>query len=159
LLNDFSLVLATIITSLMNFMKLTEATDLDMMEVMGNMDAHEEAEDDKVAATEDTESVASAPSAADSGVVLSERPKPTTSAAPTKKQSKNAESWEDLASDVESEDEVEAAKQKALGEEANALAEEMAAWEGDGGQGLKDVLKAFQKLHAEFTVKFKAMWA
>ncbi|KAF7185809.1 putative helicase [Pseudocercospora fuligena] len=159
LLNDFSLVLATIITSLMNFMKLTESTDLDMLEVMGNMDAHEEAEDDKVAATE-TQSEASGPSIADSGVVMTDRTKPTKPAAPTQKQSKNAESWEDLmGSESEEDEDVEAAKQKALGEEANALAEELAAWDGEGGEGLKDVLKAFQKLHTEFTVKFKAMWA
>lgn len=159
LLNDFSLVLATIITSLMNFMKLTEATDLDMLEVMGNMDAHEEAEDDKVAATE-TQSEASGPSVADSGVVLTDRTASGRSgpAAPTQKQSKNAESWEDLA-ESEDDSDVEAAKEKAIGEEAKALAEELAAWDGDGGEGLKDVLKAFQKLHAEFTVKFKAMWA
>lgn len=157
LLNDFSLVLATIITSLMNFMKLTEATDLDMLEVMGNMDAHEEAEDDKVAASEDTQSEQSGPSVADSGVVLSERPK--ASAAPTKKQSKNADSWEDLAGSESDEDDVEAARREALGEEAKAIADELAAWDGEGNEGLKDVLKAFQKLHAEFTVKFRAMWA
>ncbi|EME81421.1 uncharacterized protein MYCFIDRAFT_189548 [Pseudocercospora fijiensis CIRAD86] len=153
LLNDFSLVLATIITSLMNFMKLTESTDLDMLEVMGNMDAHEEAEDDKVAATE-SQSEASGPSIADSGIAMTDRTKPTKSAAPTQKQSRNAESWEDLmGSESEEDEDVE---QKAVEEVAEELA---ASWDGEGGEGLKDVLKAFQKLHAEFTVKFRAMWA
>ncbi|USW51870.1 Putative helicase, P-loop containing nucleoside triphosphate hydrolase [Septoria linicola] len=163
LLNDFSLVLATIITSLMNFMKLTEATDLDMLEVMGNMDAHEEAEDDKIAATE-TESTVSGPSvggdSAVGGLVDRTAPKSTRPAAPTKKQAKNADSWEDLAGS-DDEDDVEAALEHSVGEEAEALAQELAnsAWEGEGGEGLKNVLKAFQKLHADFTVKFRAMWA
>ncbi|GIZ45282.1 hypothetical protein CKM354_000845500 [Cercospora kikuchii] len=162
LLNDFSLVLATIITSLMNFMKISEATDLDMLEVMGNMDAHEEAEDDKVAATE-TESTVSGPSVGgDSAVGLVDRTATSTGrpAAPTKKQAKNADSWEDLAGS-EDEDDVQAALEHSVGEEAEALAQELAnsAWDGEGGEGLKNVLKAFQKLHAEFTVKFRAMWA
>ncbi|KAM3416704.1 P-loop containing nucleoside triphosphate hydrolase protein [Cercospora zeina] len=162
LLNDFSLVLATIITSLMNFMKISEATDLDMLEVMGNMDAHEEAEDDKVAATE-TESTVSGPSVGgDSAVGLVDRTATKTGrpAAPTKKQAKNADSWEDLAGS-EDEDDVQAALEHSVGEEAEALAQELAnsAWDGEGGEGLKNVLKAFQKLHADFTVKFRAMWA
>lgn len=159
LLNDFSLVLATIITSLMNFMKLIEASDLDMLEVMGSLDAHEEAEDDKVAAVEGTASEFSGSSVADSGVVITDRTKPAARAIPTNKQSKNADSWEDLAGSSDDEDEMAAHKQP--GTEAQELAEMLGfnAWDGEGGEGLKQVLKAFQKLHAEFNVKFKAMWA
>ncbi|KAJ5464319.1 uncharacterized protein N7458_000005 [Penicillium daleae] len=40
-LNDFSLVLATIVTSLENFLKLTPGTELDMLDVMGGGEAHE----------------------------------------------------------------------------------------------------------------------
>ena len=54
LLNDFSLALATIITSLLNFMKLREGTDVDMLDVMGNLDATEEAEDTRVADVEES---------------------------------------------------------------------------------------------------------
>ncbi|KAF2437131.1 P-loop containing nucleoside triphosphate hydrolase protein [Tothia fuscella] len=43
LLNDFSLVLATIVTSLMNFMKLNPDSEGDMTEVQGGGDASEEA--------------------------------------------------------------------------------------------------------------------
>ncbi|KAK4623760.1 hypothetical protein CLAFUW4_05812 [Fulvia fulva] len=155
LLNDFSLVLATIITSLMNFMKLTEGEgDMDMLDVMGRLDAHEEEEDDKVAAVEGG-SVASGPSAADSGIVMPDRTK--VEATTTKKKAKNADSWEDLA---EEEDAMaDAATRKQLSAEAEAAAAELNAWDGEGGQGLKDVMKAFQKLHAEFNMKFKAMWA
>lgn len=160
LLNDFSLVLATIITSLMNFMKMTEGSDMDMLDVMGGMDAHEEEEDDKVAAVEDQQSEMSGPSAADSGVVLPERAKPKE--APTKKQAKNADSWEDLAGDEEEKEKAEAAAatEKQLEDEADELLGNGAAWEGArGGEGLKNVLKAFTALHKEFSVKFKAMWA
>ncbi|CAK4000049.1 P-loop containing nucleoside triphosphate hydrolase [Lecanosticta acicola] len=160
LLNDFSLVLATIMTSLMNFMKLSEGSDMDMLDIMGRMDAHEEEEDDKIAAVEEQQSEASGPSIADSGIsgMMPERPK--TAAAPTKKQSKNAESWEDLAGDDDDDaDGADSTARRELGEQAEALAQELSAWEGEGGEGLKNVLKAFQKLHAEFNIKFKAMWA
>jgi hypothetical protein len=40
-LNDFSLVLATIVTSLENFLKLAPGTELDMLDVMGGGEAHE----------------------------------------------------------------------------------------------------------------------
>jgi hypothetical protein len=47
LLNDFSLVLATIITSLTNFTRLGPNSDADIMDVMGGGDALEEQRDDK----------------------------------------------------------------------------------------------------------------
>ncbi|KAE9979379.1 hypothetical protein EG327_007041 [Venturia inaequalis] len=43
LLNDFSLVLATIVTSLSNFMKLTPDSDMDMIDLQGSGDKVEEA--------------------------------------------------------------------------------------------------------------------
>lgn len=138
-------------------MKLADGTDMDMLEVMGGMDAHEEAEDDKVAAVEtETQSDISGPSAADSGIVLPER-NAKAPAAPTKKQAKNADSWEDLAG--EEEDAAAAETRRKADQEAELQAQESAAWEGDGNEGLKTVLKAFQKLQLEFNVKFKAMWA
>jgi hypothetical protein len=162
-LNDFSLILATIIASLMSFMKLTDASDLDMLEVLGNMDAHEEAEDDKFAANEDTASLTSDPASLDSGVAFPDRTGKTsasTGRVPTKKQAKNADSWEDLEDDLLDSD-VRATAQKALGGAAEdaELQGHDAAWDEEGGEGLKLVLKAFKRLHEEFTVKFKAMWA
>lgn len=47
LLNDFSLVLATINTSLTNFMKFSAGSDTDMIDVMGGGDAFEEEQLDK----------------------------------------------------------------------------------------------------------------
>ncbi|KAF2770464.1 P-loop containing nucleoside triphosphate hydrolase protein [Teratosphaeria nubilosa] len=156
LLNDFSLVLATIITSLLNFMKLREGTDMDMLDVMGDLDEHDNAEDNDVAAAEQESEVSGPASVADSAVSgLAERPKQVTT---TKKKAKNADSWEDVADDEET------SQRKEEWKAANAArleAETQAALENGIGQneGLKDVLKAFQKLHTEFNVKFRAMWA
>ncbi|GAB7347323.1 hypothetical protein MBLNU459_g3401t1 [Dothideomycetes sp. NU459] len=153
LLNDFSLVLATIITSLMNFMKLKPANDMDMVEIMGNLDAVEEAEDDVSAATETetgsvVDSVISDPGVrAEKGPVVS------------KTKAKKLDSWENAADE---EERFEKKTANAAAREAEIRKAEMdeAAWEGQGGeQGLLKVLKAFQKLHTEFNVKFKAMWA
>ncbi|KAK5112755.1 hypothetical protein LTR62_003853 [Meristemomyces frigidus] len=156
LLNDFSLVLATIITSLLNFMKLKEGTDMDMLDVMGDLDAHDEAEDNEVAAAEDTTSEMSAPSAADSAVVLPDR---STRPAPTKKAAKKTESWEDAA-DVEEDTQRKEDRRAAHAAKLQAeVGETLEAAAGGSTEGLKDVLKAFQKLHSEFNAKFRAMWA
>lgn len=154
MLNDFSLVLATIITSLLNFMKLKEGTDMDMLDVMGDLDMHDEAEDNDVAGS-DEQSEMSAPSAADSGIsgIVPERPK-----AITKKQAKNTESWEDTADKEEAVTKREAQK-AANAERLESEAAQVLENESSKNQGLKDVLKAFQKLQVEFNVKFRAMWA
>jgi superfamily II RNA helicase len=144
MLNDFSLVLATIITSLLNFMKLKVGSDMDFLDTMGELDTIEEAEDETVAVKEDGEAVP-APS---------EAPK----AMPTiaKKTAKKADSWEDMAD----EEEVIEKDFNAATAKFEQLSFDSAAWEGQGGEkGLLKVLKAFQKLHSEFNMKFKAMWA
>lgn len=149
LLNDFSLVLATIITSLMNFMKLKPANDLDMLEVMGNLEAVEEAEDDTVAASE-------ADSKVDSVITdpTMQPEKPVMS----KTKAKKLDSWEDAADAEETFDKKSAAKKAAADAEESKYGD--AAWDGPGGEkGMVKVLKAFQKLQVEFNVKFKAMWA
>lgn len=97
---DFSLVLATIITSLTNFVKPGQNGDLDLIDIQGSGDSYEKAQAD--AGQEDSED--SENSAEDDGI-----------AAP--------------------------------------------AWEGQGGQSLLKVLKAFHMLKCEFDTKFKAMWA
>lgn len=157
LLNDFSLALATIITSLLNFMKLREGTDVDMLDVMGNLDASEEAEDTRVADVEDSASEAGsfATSAADSAISgMPERPKYV---APLKK-AKAADSWEEVADEEDAGIELDARKAADAARFAEAEAKEGGpAWEKE--EGLKNVLKALQLLHAEFTVKFRAMWA
>ena len=152
LLNDFSLVLATIITSLMNFMKLKPANDLDMLEIMGNLDAVEEAEDDSIAASETdgskVDSVIADP------MVQPEKP------VMSKAKAKKLESWEDAATAEDAAERKTAAKKAAAEKEEIRMGLSEAAWDGPGGEkGLINVLKAFQKLQVDFNVKFKAMWA
>ena len=151
LLNDFSLVLATLIAALMGYIKLKDSTDMDMLDVMGNLDAHEEAEDDQAAVSEE-QSDSTGPSLADSAISMPERPKQV-----SKRSAKNADSWEDVADE---EDARVRAEERKSGVAAEAGTIDSGVWIGEeGGEGLKNVLKAFTKLHAEFNVKFRAMWA
>ena len=146
MLNDFSLVLATIVASLMGFMKLKNVTDMDTLDITGQGDAFEEAQDD-AAAAEDQSDTQSA-SVADSAISVPERPKTV-----TKKKTAKAESWEDLA------DEDNARVEAEMRDEENAAALEMEEGWNVEEEGLRKVLKAFTKLHAEFNIKFRAMWA
>lgn len=163
MLNDFSLVLATIITSLLNFLKLKEGTDMDMLDVLGDLDIHDEAEDNEAAAaSEETQSDISGPSQADSAVALPEHLRRPTSTGTAKKKTaaKNTESWEEVADAEDSTERTEARKAAnaaRLAEETEELMKGAAG--GLGKEDLKDVLKAFQRLHAEFNIKFRAMWA
>jgi hypothetical protein len=54
---DFSLVLATIITSLKNFMKLCPRSDVDMIDIMGSVDAYQEQQDDKAMDEQDGQKI------------------------------------------------------------------------------------------------------
>ncbi|WPH03167.1 Hypothetical protein R9X50_00604300 [Acrodontium crateriforme] len=153
LLNDFSMVLATLITSLLNFMKLHDGSDMDMLEVMGDMDAHEEAEENKIAESEEQRSELSGPSVADSAISIPERGGPKVVSA---KKAKNADSWEDVADE---ENKAIASEERRANTAARLEAEEQAE-KGDGNnEGLRNVLKALQKLNVEFNSKFRAMWA
>lgn len=154
LLNDFSLVLATIITSLLNFMKLKEGSDLDMLDVMGDLEIHEEVEDNAVAASEGQKTGDPTASATGNAVTsLAERPRVA-----AKKKAKNVDSWEEVADE---EDDIARADEWRAANVARLQSEVNGGLGGDAGnsQDLRDVLKAFQKLHADFTVKFRAMWA
>ncbi|KAK5322279.1 hypothetical protein LTR70_003780 [Exophiala xenobiotica] len=147
-LNDFSLVLATIVTSLLNFMKLA---DVDMIDVRGGMDVYEEAKDDEAAQTEES---SSAPATdAGSGDTAQETAKATT------KKAKRVvkDSWDD--DDGEEEGRPgSSGPGSGIAGEIESLAEDLGDWNIEEG-GLRNVLKAFQKLQMEFNVKFRAMWA
>lgn len=101
-LNDFSLVLATIVTSLENFLKLTPGTEIDMFDVVGGGDAHEMEIDNRLSDArvheEDMKATMSAPTArppqAKSGSTRSVAWMPSKS-----KQKQVADSWDDELSD------------------------------------------------------------
>lgn len=146
-LNDFSMVLATIVTSLSNFMNLSAESELD---VRGEGEEAEEAQEDKLLPDDSGYETGSTISAASRGPAQR-------NALPVqvKKKKKVADSWDD---DADEEDmQAEAAAKAAKAEAELRQLEEKPAWEE--GQGLLNVLKAFKALKEEFDTKFRAMWA
>jgi hypothetical protein len=135
-LNDFSMVLATIATSLALYLGLGSDSDPEMLDVMGSGDAAENEADEETAA-------AAVPDV------------PTTKAAtatqymPPKKSKKVVDDWD--------------AGEDAIVAEENFLnSEEMkgtGATDDEEYDKLMNVYKAFRKLKAEFDEKFRAIWA
>ncbi|KAJ9659231.1 hypothetical protein H2198_003235 [Neophaeococcomyces mojaviensis] len=170
-LNDFSLVLATIITSLQNFLKLSAGSDMDMLDVQGSMDARELAKEESLLPEESVSEVdsglgideqgvtsttevptgkpsgRSVSSVADSGISMASAPKRIVKP----KKSKLKDSWDDS----DSGEEVEVTQKT----DDATLEDELNGWTMGDGEGLQNVLKTFLRLQAEFDVKFKAMWA
>lgn len=149
-LNDFSLVLATIVTSLSAFLKVGDTVDVDMLDVQGSGDMHEEAQDDKSGDAQDREDgVIQAVNQLGNGAASK------STSAPTKlKKAKVLDSWDD----DEGDDEM-TQLQKDQAADIDRLTEELRTTEFDNEGGLLLVLKAFKKLKMEFDIKFKAMWA
>lgn len=144
-LKDFSLVMATIVASLKNFVDLTAGDDADlaMMDVQDAQDADqdrkeiaEETEGDKLQENEtgpgssnaDGQSVATGPALA-------------TRKAPV------PDSWDDGSDDESPSDD---------GSETESAPP---AWEGDDEHKLPLVLSMFEMVRDEFDEKFKAIWA
>lgn len=162
LLNDFSMVLATIITSLENFLKLSNA-DADILDVMGSGSAHEVALDDTFVEDEaDTNN--------DKGSrqqrVLPTRKKQDFTASTTVKVWKKqvADSWEDDMSDEpkDQEDDILQELQKSHAEEETNMMNPSQKKQNENSKdpgSILMVLKAFKMLREEFDLKFKAMWA
>ncbi len=145
LLNDFSMVLATIATSLANFLKLPES-DLSMLDIIGEGDETNNAEDDKFAVdSTDTESVATSTATTDTGRTSIMTASSTGSKAAKKK--KVANSWDDSDDDEGHEPE---ATNGSLGDDPSK--EELE-------RGFLNVYKAITKLRAEFDTKFRKIFA
>ena len=133
LLNDFSLILATITTSLANFLHLKETQELDMLNIVGSGDALEINADEKLADELEAPQMAQM------------QPKQT---APAPKRKAVVESW-----DNEADDDGEDARSSS-GDGNNAFkGTEM------NEMGLLKVYKTFVQLKAEFDEKFKAIFA
>lgn len=137
-LNDFSMVLATIITSLTNLVAQGAEGDEDGLGAVGDGDAREEQLED--------------------GLCEAEAPKEPEKVLPVqvKKAKKQvvAESWDDG-----SEDEDTDGGEKDAADGSPDWDAKTPGWE-DGGEGsLLDVLEAFKKLAEEFNEKFKATWS
>ncbi|KAI9723453.1 MAG: hypothetical protein M1828_004183 [Chrysothrix sp. TS-e1954] len=141
LLNDFSMVLATIVTSMKNFLKLSPASDMDMLDINGAFDAHEEEEEGKLA---DFETM-SGTTAVDSEAGGNKKP------IKTKSKSKVADTWQ--LQDEHDEDEMTDE------EDDNSENVSTPSLDRESDGSLVIVLAAFQRLNNEFNTKFRAMWA
>ena len=160
LLNDFSLVLATLQTSLANFLKLP-GVDVDMADLVGEGDQNLNKEEDTFIAAEGTDSGYASGSNASSfkDAALTSNPSTSTSSAATAgaagKKKKVEDSWEDEADGLEA---SEAA--------AEAAAKEEEEWVAEGPQtvheleqGFLRIFKAVSLLKKTFDAKFHAMFA
>jgi superfamily II RNA helicase len=146
-LNDFSMVLATIVTSLTNFMNLGTESDLDFIDVRGGGDDDEEDLEDKLQGVADDQQGPETGAQGTRGPAAQQN-LPVQLA---KKKKKVAESW-----DEEAESDSSEGENWDDGEESEDEAGEV-AW--DEKTGLLNVLKAFKLLKADFDTKFRAMWA
>ena len=145
------MVLATMTASLANFLKLPES-DLSLLDVTGEGDETNNAEDDKFAAdsTTDTESVATSTATTDTGrtSVTSATSAGSKLKSTTTKKKKVANSWEDSDED---EDEGGQEAADASGQD-NRSREEVE-------RGFLNVYKAITKLRVEFDTKFRKIFA
>ena len=170
LLNDFSLVLATIITSFRNFMHLDEGAEMDMTIVKGGGEANEEKTlDERFAALEEGMDKGNAGDNADTGV--KENSKPPVAVGLKGKKKAVAESWDDAggadssASETAlglSDDDTVGGTEVSSRTSVTGDGYRTPAWQENGAagnEGLLKVLKAFERLRVEFDTKFKAMWA
>jgi len=135
-LNDFSLVLATIVSSLSNYLGLGKSGENeDMLDVMGSGDAAENDKDEEEAAASVT---VNAPVAA-----------PQTHAPLLKKGKKNvADDWES--------DEDKAVERENSG---GAIGGGTPQNDDEEYDKLMNVYRAFAKLKKEFDLKFREIWA
>ena len=140
------MVLATIIASLANFLKLPES-DLSLLDVIGEGDEHNNLEDDKFAvdSTTDSDGTATTASTVDTGKTSLSSARSQGNRPKTKK--KVAESWDDDMDDEGSEPE---AANGDMGDDPSK--EELE-------RGFLNVYKAISKLRVEFDQKFRKIFA
>ncbi|OAA65016.1 DEAD-like helicase [Cordyceps fumosorosea ARSEF 2679] len=142
-LKDFSLVLATIVTSLENFVRLDGRTDDDaaMADVQDVGDAMQEPMEELRLGEEEEEEPEKQPAAG----AARKQPK---AAKASKKKTVALASWEDDVSDDDS----------ASGSEATSSLDDD-SWQDSGDGNLPQVIKTFKLLREEFEVKFRKVWA
>ncbi|KAL9084811.1 MAG: hypothetical protein Q9165_007879 [Trypethelium subeluteriae] len=161
-LNDFSLVLATIITSLQNFMKLTDNSDMDMLDLKGAFDQREDSKDNALFDAEEGEAekdLGSEQRASQTRAVQAGPPAPLVTTKKMKAK-KVADSWDD----DDSEDEqtpVDTPPTSPIGTPTRSgeMQSSTGVTDTGEGKGLLVVLEAFMHLKREFDEKFRAIWA
>lgn len=151
-LNDFSLVLATIVTSFENFLKLTPGTDTDMIDLTGTGDLHEGEIDDKAIEAEYGGPAEAVPASGTLPLRAKQAPPTVSPAAPVTQKAKVVDSWDDGLSDEEDPvPETNVSKPKGAFKVPKA-------W-NEREYGIVTVLKGFKILQRDFNEKFKKMWA
>ncbi|KAL5335419.1 DEAD/DEAH box helicase [Aspergillus crustosus] len=165
LLSDFSLVLATIVTSFRNYLKMAPGADVDHLDVMG-VGEKEDFEDHL-----DIEECAITGSVNEDAVIKQSPATRVATRLPKAEKTEVADNWDDDLSDVhteetdspKSEDGVAVTvnrKQKSrMTKDIGACAKQPNRNPTLESEGLPQVLKAFEMLREEFNDKFKAMWA
>ncbi|KAL4883392.1 DEAD/DEAH box helicase [Aspergillus karnatakaensis] len=163
LLNDFSLVLATIVTSFRNFLKLTPGNDVgpDILEAVGAGDVFEEGSDESPFDATIANTKVSNPPADKKG----QSNEPVVSRLPKGEKAEVADNWDDDLSDDDQdsvsapEDDIPAKENAQKRVRGASSSNEHDTHSGLKGEGLPQVLLAFEMLREEFDAKFKAMWA
>jgi len=154
LLNDFSLVLATIVTSLENFLKVAPMEDDEMASLAGQGDVMEEGVD--------AEEESDAPSSKSSKPVRAKSPEPVRKHLGKKKVV--PETWDGSDGDDQADAVAGNAEVSSRDDAYDAYMDDNDYSDASDStsppeEGLMNVLKAFQMLKATFDEKFKAMWA
>lgn len=164
---DFSMVLATIVTSFKNFMNMDEDADLEFIEVAGSGDLHEIDEDDRIARQEEcSQGGARTTLPVGRSAVQQSQTVAAPSNTQSKKKKKVADSWDeddDAASSSSAESEWDAGGSDddaaSTSTRPTTVSSSTPAWEEESGEGLKNVAIAFQRLKLTFDQKFFKMWA
>ncbi|PLN77281.1 hypothetical protein BDW42DRAFT_198545 [Aspergillus taichungensis] len=154
-LNDFSLVLATIVTALENFFRQSPDTD-DILNATGSGEAFEnELEVELMQDEPNPEITKQGHQPQVSGRDKTSASSLTPSVRSRKEKAKVADSWEDEIDDSSTETEEETSEVSINSTKEGDAGEAFRLQEG----GLKEVLAAFRMLQGEFNVKFRAMFA
>lgn len=161
MLNDFSMILATLTTSLEGILNPSGNTDMDMLNVAGGGDARELAKEDSL---DPEENHARGPAVNRQGGTHQEPTKPISPQKGTgTKSSEPADSWEDeMADDLEdlsvNETKSRNSKPAETKKKLDPLLKSGQAMERSR-KSLQLVCQAFNELRTEFDQKFKEMWA
>ena len=135
-LNDFSMVLATIATSLALYLGLGNDSDPEMLDIMGTGDVAENEADEQDAAAVIPETTAATKSA------ITQQPA-------NRKSKKVVDDWD-------AGEDALVAEEDAL---KSAVLNGISATDDEEYEKLMTVYKAFRKLKTEFDAKFLAIWA
>ena len=149
LLNDFSMVLATIVASLANFLKLPNS-DLNLDDVMGQGDETHNVEDDVFADTSiETESLTDSTTTTHTTASTAAS---SVSNGKVKAKKVVLDSWDDDAASGADEERDEEEEWECSDDDTIVTKEELE-------KGFLDIYKAFTKLRATFDSKFKKIFA